>query len=394
MEGIKLSKNVLWHKKIILFDITCHALMSVTKEIETILKMIMQVCLHYGETTSKNLSDTFGLQVSIVKKLLSFLAKDMNLLNAQIREGIYYYSPIKRSDPSPLKDKQLKYRIVINFSLCLRPLLYIHRKYRIEEVQAPNSVEEISQALLKLNDVLSSNGNSKHSYNIPSDYLSFNIQEGIGVNGQSHASLNWNEGDFIITKNKYEIKHIPSGHPEVSQLRKELEALQSDDILFDKILINIQEKLDDEEFDIDLDNKEGFLNVKILENDIKSIGRVYQIFSEYNGRIIDIPIENDWYYSISIRIDFENPLVSAWIKVLNILENELREEFKIMANKDITKYTARIIALFKSPEVISRTSVSPSKKDIKQVIGNLCMVTNNCWLHLINGKIKESEVVE
>ncbi len=354
----------------------------------------MQACHHYGETTSKNLSDTFGLKVSIVEKLLSILAKDMSFLNKQIRDDIYYYSPIKRIDTSSLEDIQLKLKTFINFSLCLKPLLYINKKYRIEEVQDPNSMEEISQALLELNDVLNGDSNSKHSYNIPSDYLSFNIQEGILVNGQSQASLNWNEGNFMLTKNKYKIKHVPHDHPEVSQLRKELEEIQSDDILFDKILIVLQEKLDDEEFDINLDIDVGLLRVKLLENDLQSIGRVYQIFSEYDGRIIDISIENDWYYAISIRIDFEDPLMSAWINVLNIFESELRTDFKMMANKDITKFTERILKLFQSPEIISRISVSPSLKSIKQVIGNLCMVTDNGWLHLINGKINESEVVE
>ncbi len=368
--------------------------MSVTKEIETILKMLMQACLHFGETTSKMLSDTFGLQVSIIEKLLSFLDKDMGLLNAQIRNGIYHYSPIKQNDPSSLEDEQLKLKIIINFSLCLKPLLFIHKTYQIEEVQDTNSVEEISQALLKLNDVLSSDDNSKHSHNIPPDYLSFNIQEGIIVNGQSQASLNWNDGVFILTKNRYDIKHVSDDHPEVSQLKKELNELQMNDILINVILIKLQELLNTEEFDLDHDSNKGFLRVKVLESDLQNIDRVYQIFSDYDGRIMDIPIGNDWFYSISIKIDCEDPLISAWINVLNIFEIELRKDFRMMANKDITIYTARILELFQSPEVSSRFSVLSSIKDIKQVIGNLCLGTYNSWLHLINGKLKENEVVE
>ncbi|MBD3352459.1 MAG: hypothetical protein GF364_13305 [Candidatus Lokiarchaeota archaeon] len=390
-----------FYKKLVVYNITSSVLLQLPDEEELeLFRVIREICIKYGEISPKLLENSFGLKSSISEKLLRTMALKYNILEGLEREDTVFYK--LRSDFSPnvkkLKDNIFKVSSFARFTICLNPLLILTKKKPFLTIpdDLDNSVD-IVKKLRKINEIINFPQPQKDIsvFGIPEEYIEIELNEGIHLNGIAECKLVQNRRNFKLLRGDYLLGKITKNHPEYNDLISELNQIKSlkRESVNSIVRKKIEELFDEKNFSMDL--PENYENITIILNDsnIKKIGRFYRLFNEQNGRTLDFELENDWFISLRLKINYANSTLDFWIKVLKEIDEWFREHRTSLINIEKHKFLTKIEEFIKDfASSTNNLNINYSEENICKIFQNVCNDNENDVFHIINAKLKEYEV--
>ncbi len=386
-----------WYKAINLYNITCSAALTFSKEEAEIFNVILQICKKHNEISPTSLYETYGLNKSIAKKLLDLLTNDLNLLVEENINGesLYKLEENISNQKNILKQDQFYYQTNVRFNICLNPLIVSNKRFRLENIEDFTDSDLLIDALEDIDHISKYKRDIMHIYKIPSVYSGFDLSKGIKLNAIAQCRIIQENDNFILDNNNYRFANISVHHPDYKKLKKEIEDTSSntkqlEECLCGKLSLLIKAV----KFSVEFTENYEDLVLNIEEEDMDNIGDLYQVIKRVKNKPISARIEGGWYYNIKLKVKISNKTVRNWIILLNKLKSMIKDNYIDIVNQD------RIAVESKIKETITLINIendykdfTPNIEDIVEVLKQIANYSNDGWFQMIYAKFFEKEVV-
>jgi len=397
MEVNKLEIDSIWYKDVILYNLTCSITLTISKEEAEIYNKFLLICNHHGKVAAKTIQEIYGLNEQIAMKVLNILADDLKILEKEFMNGETYYIVNKDSlkDKNQLKEEKIYFQAPMRFSICLFPLILSNKHLYWEKIQDFESSGLMLETLDRIDKIIQSQDKGNNPFEIPNSYCGFNFSKGIKINGITRCWISWKENQFNLYQNNYKISQISNNHPDFIKLKEEIESLKSNtDQLNEKINQEIVLKLHLTNFFIEVAENNQDLIINIEEEDIDNIGAIYRILNNNDGKELSVPIENGWFFKTKLKFKISNPILNAWIILMQKLNTMIKGDYLALVNENFSVISSKVNVIINNIRSNNKgLDFNPSTEDIQRSIQNVANYIDDGWFYFIFAKFLEMEVL-
>lgn len=386
-----------WYKAINMYNITCSAALTFSKEEAEIFNVILQICKKHNEISPTSLYETYGLNKSIAEKLLDLLTNDLNLLVEEKTNGesLYKLEENTSRQKEILKQDQFYYQTNVRFNICLNPLIVSNKRFRLENVEDFTDSDLLVDALEDIDRISKYKRDNMHIYKIPSTYSGFDLSKGIKLNAKAQCRIIQENEKFFLHNYNYRFAKISKSHPDYKKLKKEIEDISSNTKqLEERLCGEVSTLIRSVKFSVEFTEDFEDLVLNIEEEDMDNIGDLYQVIKRVKNKLISAPIEGGWYYNIKLKVKISNKTLKNWIILLNNLKAMITDNYIDIINQDRSAVESKIketITLINTES--NDKDFNPNIEDVVEVLKKIANYSNDGWFQMLYAKFFEKEVV-